>query len=605
MADFRKLFLALIAGALLLGTVASAADYSCAVSAVPTIVRSEGVADLAGDILLSCSGDPLPIPTIANVRLQIPGTKITSRIVGTANNPLQNVLEALLLLDEPNPATTNPPRGYDSVSPSLDPYDDGSQNVYQAVWISDDTIEWQGVDLAGSFTGSRRSIRLTNVRINPIGYTVGQQIQAIVQIQTSSAGIPVTPSNVVPSVALVQRGLFVKYSPLECNNCSPEQFQGNIGVTLKEGFATAFKPRSNNYAGYGVAHSTPGGSYLDESGYNPIWVTVGNPPPNGGPLSGGGLLIGLGASTNTIGVATQGTHFKVTIINVPPGVTLTAPNSVTGANGLQLTLIASTGSPAGGTWTFTYEVGSYQNPNLSQFQVDVITINIAVSFVPPVPVTVLPVTAHTRFDPLSTADGASLTAPVPRFNDSTTEDDKPVLIIQNCKTVLLFPYLVQLGSSWDSGIAISNTSVDPFGTVNQDGACDLYFYGQANGATVNGNVAGNQGKQVTPTIPAGGQFVMTLSGGGGVLGIDGTWTACSGANCVLPEFRGYMIASCNFQYGHGFAFISDMGAQKLSQGYLALVIPYRQSMYPPNPGGRPAQWAGVGAGANQGEGLGN
>jgi hypothetical protein len=34
-----------------------------------------------------------------------------------------------------------------------------------------------------------------------------------------------------------------------------------------------------------------------------------------------------------------------------------------------------------------------------------------------------------------------------------------------------------------------------------------------------------------------------------------------------------MIAVCNFQYAHGFAFISDLGAQKLAMGYLALVIP--------------------------------
>jgi hypothetical protein len=33
-----------------------------------------------------------------------------------------------------------------------------------------------------------------------------------------------------------------------------------------------------------------------------------------------------------------------------------------------------------------------------------------------------------------------------------------------------------------------------------------------------------------------------------------------------------MIAVCNFQYAHGFAFVSDLGAQKLAMGYLAVVL---------------------------------
>jgi hypothetical protein len=37
-------------------------------------------------------------------------------------------------------------------------------------------------------------------------------------------------------------------------------------------------------------------------------------------------------------------------------------------------------------------------------------------------------------------------------------------------------------------------------------------------------------------------------------------------------FEGYMIAICNFQLAHGYAFISDLGSQKLAHGYLALVL---------------------------------
>jgi hypothetical protein len=34
-----------------------------------------------------------------------------------------------------------------------------------------------------------------------------------------------------------------------------------------------------------------------------------------------------------------------------------------------------------------------------------------------------------------------------------------------------------------------------------------------------------------------------------------------------------MIAVCRFQYAHGFAFVSDLGARNLAMGYLALIIP--------------------------------
>jgi hypothetical protein len=33
-----------------------------------------------------------------------------------------------------------------------------------------------------------------------------------------------------------------------------------------------------------------------------------------------------------------------------------------------------------------------------------------------------------------------------------------------------------------------------------------------------------------------------------------------------------MIAVCNFQLAHGYAFVSDLGAQKLAHGYLALIL---------------------------------
>jgi hypothetical protein len=49
-----------------------------------------------------------------------------------------------------------------------------------------------------------------------------------------------------------------------------------------------------------------------------------------------------------------------------------------------------------------------------------------------------------------------------------------------------------------------------------------------------------------------------------------------GANGIdaVPGFQGYIIATCRFQYAHGFAFITDgpIGQAQVAEGYLALVM---------------------------------
>jgi hypothetical protein len=51
---------------------------------------------------------------------------------------------------------------------------------------------------------------------------------------------------------------------------------------------------------------------------------------------------------------------------------------------------------------------------------------------------------------------------------------------------------------------------------------------------------------------------------------------------LAQGFRGYIIAQCRFQYAHGFAFVSDIGAHDIAMGYLALVLPDVDGL-----GGRP------------------
>jgi hypothetical protein len=42
-----------------------------------------------------------------------------------------------------------------------------------------------------------------------------------------------------------------------------------------------------------------------------------------------------------------------------------------------------------------------------------------------------------------------------------------------------------------------------------------------------------------------------------------------------------MFAICNFQFAHGYAFVTRMGAVDIAHGYLALVVPDRDRLAQP------------------------
>ncbi len=158
--------------------------------------------------------------------------------------------------------------------------------------------------------------------------------------------------------------------------------------------------------------------------------------------------------------------------------------------------------------------------------------------------------------------------PIPRFADTSSSHTSPILAIGLCQTVLLFPYVTNT-AGFETGISIANTSSDTLSTVTQAGTCTLTFFGTNNiiGGTV---VSFTAAPVMTPSIPAGAIWANTLS-------------AAMGQSAGAGTFQGYMFATCNFQFAHGFAFISDAKATNLAEGYLALVV--GTPSYPRGPGG--------------------
>ena len=628
--DLRKLFPAFAVVALAFGAASTAnaqqvAAFSCVGNAgVPPIVRAEGLTELVGDLVLNCTGGTptaagSPVPQ-ANVQIFL-NTNVTSRLV---SDPWS---EALLMIDEPTAAAqrycsvnggcaitgVGATAGSDGILDGVD-YDQTSgsggtvPNVYQGRSAGANSIVWLGVPIDPPGTNATRVIRITNIRANAnqLGVSstlIPTQIVMFISV-TGTTSVPI--NNPQQTVAFIQPGLSFSTrqavnSYLQCvsfNSAAATdsskaltsgQGMGTI-VRFSEGFASAFKRR--NAAAYvdgdtsptPTDQNVPGAIYNTETGFlnqTPAIVT-------------GSSANGLAAA----GLADHGTRLMARFANVPAGVVLYASlhpvvTSTTNAgclgpfkdacitavrtattSTLTMARLVTTDANGGGsfsrvTGTNVAEGGAGTAPIALNngagmavwevLQADPLTtqtyeFGIGVSYVANTSNN-LPglgsATVAGSFAPLSTVTTQSASAPLPRFAD--TSSARTIFTISACTTNILFVFLTNQ-AGFDSGIAISNTSVDPFGTAPQSGPCKLNYYGETTG----GGAA--PAAQTSAVVPAGKQLTAVLSTGGNY-GIAAT-----------PGFQGYMIAQCQFQYAHGFAFISDVGANRVSEAYLGLIL---------------------------------
>ena len=632
MADFRKWLFAFAVVALMLGLQVSAnaqgfgtaPAFACVANAgVPPIVRAEGVTELVGDLVLNCTGgNPtavgVPIP-LSNIQIFL-NTNVTSRILSTSTN----LSEATLLIDEPfptgtaSPSTATPvagapgtqlacqalnstncailgvgPNGVSgavgSTSPgpigNNGPYsgNPGHYNIFQGFQNGVNSVAWLGVPIDAPGTNGQnqlntRVIRITNVRANACLLGVSSTLipTQIVMYIAVNGSQQVTINNPQQTVAFIQPGLVTSNNTrtqTQCNNLN-SLFLSSSGslttsvtpnlITATEGFASSFKVR--NYAqivnggltattvsATNVLQNVPGFSYNTESGfYTAASGIVGTPglADTGTQLTFTFAAVGAGVNLyvpSIIGLYPSGTASTATLATPPSpntqsGVAVLVGGTSGTSNGLSTVVIT------GGVASVTYEV-VYSNPNvLEQVIVPVTTafLSNTAQNLPGVGVT----TVSVNFAPLSTVPTAT-TGPIPRF--CQPYPTRTLETINVCSCNLLFPFVTNQ-AGFDTGVAIANTSLDPYGTSTQAGIVTLYYYG----GTTGGGAA--PAAQKSTSVAAGSELIFTLSNGGG-FGVAAT-----------PGFQGYMIAVANFQYCHGFAFISDLGAQRLAEGYLAIQL---------------------------------
>jgi len=631
MVSFRRCILALTVLVLFAGLASAqviATPMSCQINVSTTeTVRSEGYTEQTGDIVVTCTGgSTLPagsqIPAV-NITIAL-NTQVTSRLLPMSGGAA-NASEALILIDEPG-------SGLPGYGPSLPqkvcatPATGCTQyvgssgsvlgnaadactstnafgacvststvfgaNVQQGL-VTGNQVTFFGIPVLAPVTaGSSRVFRITNIRANATalgGGSAAGPTPIIASVLVSQPSVlPI--SNPTPTVGFIQQGLVATASGATNNNQCNSNTRGSVNIlTFTEGFGSAFKTRiqaqSNTlYAGQGVPsaaspgnQNVPGVIYNSESNF---------------------VLGGMAANSGTAGLTEYGTRLKASFSNIPAGIRLfvsvtnvnnaaiavSAPAVVggsaanTGTTGYAQMVISETtsdGTGAGsgffpsvtatdvpsstagntpiveipvvnGAATAVWEVIN-TNPNAIEglkFGVySTYTSNVAQNSPPPGTGTVNLSFAPTPTAPFSAAAGAaaSSTLTIPRFI-ADTGAARNIFNINICRTILLYPYVTNI-QGFDTGIAISNTSTDPFGTGPQAGSCKLNWYQGANNPAV-----------IDTGSIASGTVYTTL------------------ASTAVPGFNGYMIAVCSFQYAHGFAFISDLGARNLAMGYLALVI---------------------------------
>ncbi len=479
-------------------------------------------------------------------------------------------------------------------------------NAYQARQISANSLIWQGIPFDPPGTQTTRVIRMTNIRVNAsqLGVPAGSQAAVQLFISTSASGvgnpIAVPITNPTPTVATAQTSLGFSVADAQtCLQCesSNKDFAGDTTKSLasagtkcdssvsvlrfsETSFPSAFRRRNDarplsfnppipiRQDLLGVIYQTESG-FMKDTSNGSRW-----------PLTAANASSVAGNAGGSLGLADHGTRLMARFSNIQNGIQLwvealtpitsnqagaTTPTTattgfarlaVTDPNGAGPFQPASTSSSnlggisqvsiIGGAGQAVWEIIETDTTAFERMQARVVVAYVSntTANLPSLGAS----SVNGNYAPVSTTPTASSSAPLPRFVD--TASNRTFLTINSCRTNILFPFVSNQGG-FDTGLAIANTSKDPFGTALQTGACTVNFYGTVGTSKVCLSYP-------SPSITGGEHFVWSLSTGGQVQATAG--------------FQGYVIAQCQFQYGHGFAFISDLGAQRLAMGYLALVM---------------------------------
>jgi len=401
---------------------------------------------------------------------------------------------------------------------------------------------------------SSGSFRLVGVRLNANGLSGAQTVSASLNntvnnylIGSPSTGTVINSLN--PGIGNFSIGL----AP---GNSTIGGVTGNPGA----GAATVFTNRN-------VARSQ--GAFILVEGCASCWRTISQ---NG---NNDGILV------------PNSTQIRLTFNNVPAGVTITLPSAVnigTAASNSSLAATIATTSITTSANTAVINITSTALTQIETMEIDyTVTVTSTASVSTPGSVTanatMFPVSS-TPFDTASTGTGPggiTLTGVPTETNGYPTFTDVeagPITVINivPANTTLLMPYAVVIGA-FDTGLAIANTTADPFGSGNggatpSNGTITLSFFpttatggaGTPFSLTTSSTVKPGVGLSSDGTLAAGATWVVLLS----------QLLTAAGQTGL---YQGYIFIQTNFLLAHATATISDFKTYSLTSNVLVLSPP--------------------------------
>ena len=335
-----------------------------ATTAVPPVLRAEGMSELVGDIVIDCTGGT---PTLNNAN--VPQTNITVTLntavtSRTYNTATPAVSEALLLVDEPrSPGNSNP--AYYCGTPAaggctfaglsqspgvpysapgfVTPYcgiggpagglgtpacpgQTPRPNAYAGM-VQGNVVTFVGVPIDAPGTNGHRLLRVTNIRANTSGITAPPTGGATVQATVAATSLAINNATnllvgfVQPGVAFSVKRNDGSGADATANDISRSQCTtvtrnadspplNSVILRFQEGFPSAFRLQDVD-----GDQNVPGQISATESGFYQFSGIANNQA----------ISSSTGAtSMQNVGHADSATRLKALITNIPPGVNVYA-----------------------------------------------------------------------------------------------------------------------------------------------------------------------------------------------------------------------------------------------------------------------------------------
>jgi hypothetical protein len=259
------------------------------------------------------------------------------------------------------------------------------------------------------------------------------------------------------------------------------------------------------------------------------------------------------------GAATQGVSLLLTFAGIPTGVTISGCTVTTTSGTVTPTFSSGSGTnitSTNNTVTLEWTGG----PSLTSID-DVIfaCTSFAAGSSATIPLTPGSVTMTATLAPTGNALGSSnsvltgaTTGQIPRYaNNPLPSPPLTVINITAAQTTFLIPFVVA-ESGFDTGIAIANTTTDPFGTTNgarpQAGNITFNIFPRVGASCVVTPSTGTVGVGLTSAgiLESGRTYSVLLT----------ELLKVAGSNCPTTA-TGYIIGVASFPLGHGASFVTD------------------------------------------------